>query len=99
MRQLGCHAQGNDALYEKAKLEKTVALYGAGPSDPYKRWIADFEKQYPGITVAFTGGLSNSLDKKIEQQLADKKMEADVAIFQTIQDFVKWKKNGRPDAV
>ena len=87
-------AQGSDQLYEKAKVEKTVALYGAGPSDPYKRWIADFEKKYPGVTVAFTGGLSNSLDKKIEQQLADKKMEADVGIFQTIQDFVKWKKMG-----
>ena len=58
-------AQGNDALYQQAKREKTVALYGAGPSDPYKRWIADFEKKYPGVTVAFTGGLSNTLDKKM----------------------------------
>src|SRR3974390_3565287 len=57
------HAQSG-ALYEQAKLEKTVALYGAGPPEPYQRWIADFEKAYPGVTVAFTGGLSNSLDKK-----------------------------------
>jgi ABC-type Fe3+ transport system substrate-binding protein len=87
-------AQDNDALYEKAKLEKTVALYGAGPSDPYKRWIADFEKQYPGVSVVFTGGLSNALDKKVDQQLAEHKVEVDVAIFQTLQDFVRWKKAG-----
>jgi ABC-type Fe3+ transport system substrate-binding protein len=87
-------AQSIDALYEKAKLEKTVALYGAGPSDPFRRWIEDFQKQYPGVTVAFTGDLSNALDKKIEQQLDDKTMEADVGIFQTIQDFIRWKKVG-----
>jgi ABC-type Fe3+ transport system substrate-binding protein len=87
-------AESVDALYEKAKLEKTVALYGAGPSDPFKRWIADFEKSYPGVNVAFTGGLSNALDKKIDQQLAAKTMEADVGIFQTMQDFVRWKQAG-----
>jgi ABC-type Fe3+ transport system substrate-binding protein len=88
------HAQTIDALYDRAKLEKTVALYGAGPSEPFKRWIEDFEKTYPGVTVAFTGGLSNALDKKIAQQLAEKKMEADIGIFQTMQDFVRWKKMG-----
>jgi ABC-type Fe3+ transport system substrate-binding protein len=87
-------AQTADALYEKAKLEKTLALYGAGPPEPFKRWIADFEKDYPGITVAFTGGLSNALDKTIEQQLADHAMQADVGIFQTMQDFVRWKATG-----
>ena len=87
-------AQSVDALYEKAKFEKTVSLYGAGPSDPFKRWIEDFQKKYPGVAVAFTGGLSNILDKKIDQQLADKAMEADVGIFQTIQDFARWKKAG-----
>ena len=87
-------AQSIDALYEKAKAEGTVALYGAGPPEPFKRWIADFQQQYPGVTVAFTGGLSNALDQKIEQQLASHKMAADVGIFQTMQDFVRWKKQG-----
>ena len=84
-------AQTTDALYEQAKLENTVVLYGAGPPEPFKRWIADFESQYPDVTVAFTGGLSNTLDKKIDAQLAAGTMEADVGIFQTIQDFVRWK--------
>ncbi len=38
--------------------------------------------------------MSNFLDKKIDRQLADNKIEADVGIFQTIQDFVRWKKAG-----
>ena len=51
-------------------------------------------ERFPGISVALTGGLSNGLNQKIEQQLAAKRMEADLAIFQTIQDFGKWKKAG-----
>src|SRR5262249_27010335 len=37
------------------------------------------------------GGFSNVLDKKIEQQLKDDKLEVDAAIFQTLQDFVRRK--------
>jgi ABC-type Fe3+ transport system substrate-binding protein len=86
------YAQSNDALYEQAKLEKTLMLYAAGPSEPYQRWIDDFQKRYPGVTITFTGGLSNGLNTRIEQQFAAKKMEADMAIFQTLQDFGRWKK-------
>ena len=88
------HAESMDALYEKAKLEKTLVLYGAGPTGSHDRWIKDFEQRFPGVTVALTGGLSNGLNQKIEQQLAAKRMETDLAIFQTIQDFGKWKKAG-----
>jgi ABC-type Fe3+ transport system substrate-binding protein len=35
------------------------------------------------------------LDKKIDQQLKDNKLEVDSAIFQTLQDFVRWKAEGR----
>jgi ABC-type Fe3+ transport system substrate-binding protein len=87
-------AQGSDELYEKAKLEKSLTLYAAGPSEPYLRWADEFQKRYPGVTVSFTGGLSNGLNTKIEQQLAAKKMETDLAMFQTLQDFGRWKKQG-----
>ncbi len=88
------HAQSTDELYEKAKLEKSVALVAAGPSEPYEHWIREFQQRYPGVTVSFTGGLSNGLNRRINQQIADKKMESDLAIFQTIQDFVRWKREG-----
>src|SRR6266852_5164440 len=87
-------AESLDELYAKAKLEKTLVLYGAGPTGSHDRWIREFQQRFPGVTVALTGGLSTALNKKIEQQLASKAMEADLAIFQTIQDFGKWKKSG-----
>ena len=87
-------AESIDALYEKAKLEKTVVLYGAGPTGSHDRWIRDFQQRFPGVSVELTGGLSTALNKKIDQQLASKAMEADLAIFQTIQDFGRWKKAG-----
>ncbi len=89
---LEARAESMGALYEKAKLEKTLALYGAGPTGSHDRWIKDFEQRFPGVTVAFTGGLSTSLNQRIERQLASGTMEADLAILQTIQDFGKWKK-------
>ena len=91
---LPLHAQSMDELYEKAKLEKSVALVGAGPSEPYEHWIREFQQRYPGVTVSFTGGLSNGLNRNINRQIADKRMESDLAIFQTIGDFVRWKREG-----
>src|SRR5262245_14395725 len=81
-----------DALYEQAKLEKTLVLNGAGPTGSHDRWIKDFEQRFPGVTIAFTGGLSTTLNQRIERQLVSGTMEADLAILQTIQDFGKWKK-------
>jgi ABC-type Fe3+ transport system substrate-binding protein len=87
-------AESIDELYAKAKLEQTLSFYGAGPASSHDRWIREFQQKFPGIKVSFTGGLSNGLNQKIEQQLAAGKMETDLAIFQTIQDFAKWKARG-----
>ncbi len=87
-------AESLDELYAKAKLEKTLVLYGAGPTGSHDRWIREFEERFPGVAVAFTGGLSNGLNRRIEQQLASGRVETDLAIFQTIQDFGKWKRTG-----
>ena len=87
-------AESIDALYEKAKHERTLVLYGAGPPGSHDRWVRDFQARFPSITVAHTGGLSNGLNRRIEQQLAAGRMETDLAIFQTIQDFARWKRAG-----
>ena len=42
-----------------------------------------------------TGGFSNVLNEQIEKQMADKKLAVDMAFFQTVQDFVKWKQEGK----
>jgi ABC-type Fe3+ transport system substrate-binding protein len=95
-------AQSADQLYAKAKDEKTLVLYSGGPAEPYERMAKDFQQRYPGIAVSVTGGFSNVLDRQIEDQLSSKKLVVDMAIFQTVQDFVAWKKAGvllpfRPD--
>jgi ABC-type Fe3+ transport system substrate-binding protein len=87
-------AETMDELYAKAKQEKTLVLYGAGPTGSHDRWVKDFQERYPGVTVQLTGGLSTALNKKVEEQLARGRIETDLAIFQTIQDFSKWKKAG-----
>jgi ABC-type Fe3+ transport system substrate-binding protein len=91
-----------DELYEKAKGEKVLHFYAGGPTAPYEARIKDFQAKFPGIQVSVTGGFSNELNQKIEQQLAARKLEVDFAVFQTVQDFVDWKKRGellpfRPD--
>lgn len=88
------HAETNDQLYAKAKAEKTLVLYTGGPVGPWERWAKEFQERFPGLEISVTGGFSNVLDQKIEQQLKDKKLEVDMAFFQTVQDFVAWKKRG-----
>jgi ABC-type Fe3+ transport system substrate-binding protein len=87
-------AETIDQIYEAAKAEKTLVLWGAGPSAGYEAAARAFEQQYPGITVTLMGGFSNVLNAKIEEQFTAKKVATDVLVFQTVQDFVGWNKRG-----
>jgi ABC-type Fe3+ transport system substrate-binding protein len=87
-------AQSADQLYAKAKDEKSLVFYSGGPAKPFERMAQDFEQRYPGIAVSVTGGFSNVLDRKIDDQLAAKKLDVDMAFLQTVQDFVAWEKAG-----
>ncbi len=87
-------AQDPDALYEKAKAEGDLSLYVGGPTAPWEATAKEFSARYPGVSVSVSGGFSNVLDKKIDAQLAEGKPEVDLAIFQTLQDFVRWKQQG-----
>jgi ABC-type Fe3+ transport system substrate-binding protein len=83
-----------NALYEAAKKEGALSIYGGGPKQPYLDRIARFEKQFPGIKVNFVNGPSNVLSENIDKARAAGKPVADVALLQTIQDYVAWKKAG-----
>jgi ABC-type Fe3+ transport system substrate-binding protein len=83
--------QGAEALYDKAKVEGTLLLYAGGPTAPWDVAGKEFSARYPGVTVKVTGGFSNVLDKQIDSQLAEGKLAVDLAMFQTLQDFVRWK--------
>jgi ABC-type Fe3+ transport system substrate-binding protein len=91
---VAARAETIDQLYQKAKLEKSLVFYAGGPVEPYERWGKEFQQRFPGLTVSVTGGFSNVLDDKINQQIKAKKLEVDLAFFQTVQDFVAWKKQG-----
>jgi ABC-type Fe3+ transport system substrate-binding protein len=86
--------QSLDALYEKAKSEGALVLYTGGPTAPWDAAAKEFSARYPGVNISVTGGFSNVLDKKIDAQLADGKLTVDLAVFQTLQDFVRWKQQG-----
>jgi ABC-type Fe3+ transport system substrate-binding protein len=88
-------AETLDELYQKAKAEKEVVFYSGGPAAPHEKRAKLFTQQFPGIEVKVTGGFSNVLNERIEQQMAEKKLAVDMAFFQTVQDFVKWKQEGK----
>jgi len=88
-------AQRLDALYKKAKAEGSVVLYAGGPTAPWEAAAKDFSARYHGVNVSITGGFSNVLDAKIDAQLKAGKLETDLAVFQTLQDFVRWKQDGK----
>jgi len=91
----GARAETLAELYEKAKAEKEVVFYSGGPAAPHENRAKLFMQQYPGIEVKVTGGFSNVLNERIEKQMADKKLAVDMAFFQTVQDFVTWKQQGK----
>jgi len=87
-------AQSLDELYAKAKSEGAFSFYVGGPTAPWEARAKAFTETYPGIKISIGGGFSNVLDKKIDQQIAAKKLEVDAAILQTIADYVRWKRDG-----
>ena len=88
-------AETLDELYQKAKAEKAVVFYSGGPAAPHENRAKLFMQQFPGIEVKVTGGFSNVLNEQIEKQMAEHKLAVDMAFFQTVQDFVTWKKQGK----
>jgi ABC-type Fe3+ transport system substrate-binding protein len=87
-------AQNVDALYEAAKKEGALVLVGGGPAPPYERFAREFEQKYPGIKVTVTGGPSNVHSAEIDKQISAKALTIDLAMLQTVQDFVRWKNEG-----
>ena len=86
--------QSAKALYDNANAEGSLLLYAGGPTAPWDAAAKEFSARYPGVTVKVTGGFSNVLDKQIDSQLAEGKLAVDLAMFQTLQDFVRWKEQG-----
>ena len=73
---LAAQAETIDELYAKAKNEKSLVIYAGGPVTNYEPLAREFERRFPGLSVSITGGFSNVLNQKIEQQFKDGRLEA-----------------------
>ena len=82
-----------DALYQQAATEGEVSAYLQGPPQVYAGLVQAFEAKYPKIKVRITSGRYD-LMPKIDAQMAAGQMDADLAILQTTQDYVRWKRQG-----
>jgi ABC-type Fe3+ transport system substrate-binding protein len=87
-------AETIDQLYQAAMQEGELTLYGGGPAASYERWAREFEKRFPGIKVNVTANFSNILAPQIDEQMRQGKLAVDLTIFQTLQDYERWKKSG-----
>jgi len=86
------NAQSIDDLYQAAKKEGALSLNGGGAADFYEPWLREFEQRFPGIKVKLTADFSNILAPIIDREIAERKLSVDLTIFQTLQDYDRWKK-------
>jgi len=82
-----------NALYGEAAKEGEVSAYLQGPPQVYAGLVRQFEIMYPGVKVRITPGRYD-LMPKIDQQIAAARLDADLAILQTTQDYVRWGRQG-----
>jgi ABC-type Fe3+ transport system substrate-binding protein len=90
----GARAQ-DDGLYAAARSEGALTMYTGGASSNSTSLIKAFNERYPGIDVSVIGAYSNVNDVKIDAQLRDRNVSADIVSFQTVQDFVRWNAAGQ----
>lgn len=83
-----------EQLYQAAKAEGTVVLYGGGPATWYDPWVKKFEARFPGVKVVARAGSSNILADDIDAQIKSGNLQVDTAFLQTIQDYERWKRAG-----
>jgi len=83
-------AQSLDQLYALARPEKSVIVSAADLGANYETAARAFEQKFPDIEVSLSVGFSNVLDTKVEEQVQTSRVETDVVILHTIQDFVRW---------
>jgi ABC-type Fe3+ transport system substrate-binding protein len=81
-------------LDDAAKAEGALTMYTGGASANSAPLIKAFNARFPGVTVTVVGAYSNVNDVKIDRQLREKSVTADIVSFQTIQDFVRWNRAG-----
>jgi ABC-type Fe3+ transport system substrate-binding protein len=85
-----------DQLYREALAEGGQLNVYAGGDTPgaFAAWEEAFEKRFPGMDAKILTDLSKLHGPRIDYQLAQGRLEPDVAHLQTLQDFDRWKAQG-----
>ena len=70
-------------------------MYAGGDSPGQQDWTkSQFEQRFPGMTLDIIVDLSKFHDARVEYQLHNNSLVADVVQLQTVQDFPRWKDQG-----
>lgn len=85
-----------DEIYQAALAEggKLVVYAGGDIPDGNAAVEQAFKARFPGIDIRIFTDLSKYHDMRIDQQLANGRLEADVAHLQTMHDYDRWKAQG-----
>lgn len=86
-----------DELYQAALAEGAKLVIYAGGDTPTQQDAtkAAFKARFPGIDLTLVVDYSKYHDVRVDNQLATGTLVPDVVQFQTVQDFVRWKEQGR----
>ncbi|MFI7295110.1 ABC transporter substrate-binding protein [Streptomyces sp. NPDC050121] len=86
-----------DELYQAALAEGGKLVVYAGGDTPTQQdgTKAAFLKAFPGIDLTLVVDYSKYHDVRVDNQFATRTLVPDVVQLQTLQDFVRWKSQGR----
>ncbi|MBE8516210.1 ABC transporter substrate-binding protein [Amycolatopsis sp. H6(2020)] len=86
-----------DELYQAALAEGGKLVIYAGGDTPTQQdgTKAAFKARFPGIALTLIVDYSKYHDVRVDNQLATGTLVPDLVQLQTVQDFVRWKEQGR----
>src|SRR5712691_6544090 len=82
-----------EELYARAASEGELSLYAQGPPQVYSDLVQQFQARYPKVRVRVTPGRYDVI-QKIDAQLKEGRLDADLVTAQTVQHFLRWQRIG-----
>ncbi|KAF4463050.1 ABC-type Fe3+ transport system [Fusarium albosuccineum] len=85
-----------DAIYKAALAEGGIVTLWHGGDETNSRddLKKAFEERFPGMTLNVTVDLSKYHDGRLDKQLAQKNVQVDSVILQTLHDYPRWAEEG-----
>ena len=86
-----------DEIYEQALKEGgSLTVYAGGDTPDQQDGIkAAFEKRFPGMTLEVVVDYSKVHSARLDQQFEDRHVIPDIIQLQTLQDFPRWRREGK----